>query len=86
MRYNSQFYASALKVPTPNRLYRDDSNGAITMELSENKKQDVVDAFERAGTPLQTDENGNIIPETPAHFREVYGVDYTDVLAEYGLL
>lgn len=87
VRYNTQFYTGcryerSLSVP----LYRDPDNGAITMDLPEEYEQIVVDAYENAGYPLMTDDNGHIIPETPAHFREVYGEEYTDVLAEYGLV
>ena len=60
-------------------------NGAITMDLNANRMSYVVQAFENAGYPLQTDDEGNIVAESPAHFREVYGEEYTDVLAEYGI-
>lgn len=85
-RYNNQFYAGCRYTSANVNLYRDLSNGAITMDLSDEDMAAVVTAFENAGYPLMTDENGRIVPESPAHYREVYGEEYTDVLAEYGLI
>lgn len=85
VRYNRQFNVSARYNGEPAVLYRDMDNGAITMDLNDTRMGYVVQAFENAGYPLQTDNEGNIVAESPAHFREVYGEEYTDVLAEYGL-
>ena len=85
VRYNRQFYVAARYTGEATLLFRDQTNGAITMDLTSSRMNYVIQAFETAGYPLQTDDNGNIVPESPAHYREVYGEDYTDVLAEYGL-
>lgn len=83
--YNNQFYIIAYHPKEINTIFRDDSNGAISMELSDDEQRIVIDAYEKAGTPLQTDGEGHIAVETPAHYKEVYGVDYRDVLKEAGL-
>lgn len=85
VRYNRQFSVSSRFCGERPVLYRDMDNGAITMDLNGTRMGYVVQAFENAGYPLQTDDEGNIVAESPAHFREVYGEEYTDVLAEYGL-
>lgn len=83
--YNNQLYTIAYFPFEPNKMYRDESNGAISMELSDDEQKIVIEAYEKAGTPLQTDGEGHIAVETPAHYKEVYGVDYRDVLKEAGL-
>ncbi len=85
VRYNRQFSLVSRYSGQRPILYRDMDNGAITMDLNANRMSYVVQAFENAGYPLQTDDEGNIVAESPAHFREVYGEEYTDVLAEYGI-
>ena len=85
VRYNRQFYTCCRWLSEPIDLYRDQTNGAITMDLDSARMSRVVEAYDTLGYPLQTDDEGNIVAESPAHFREVYGEEYTDVLAEYGI-